>query len=260
MEMELLLRNARLPSPAPVVLGLFEALESGGAEDIARIVEADPALTVRLLHLANSAFYGPPPVTTVRDAIVRVGTMDVAALGLASEVMRIFRGIPKGRFSMTVFWQHSLWTACYSEALAPSASQRQSAPVWLCGLIHDVGKLLLARNAPTEYAEVLDRVGKDGVLLDVERDMLGFTHAQAGAELLKAWRLPPVLVECTARHHEPYVALDTPWAIVAAANDLANEDGDLAGLEGVTPESMQRVETEARQRHADFCQLFAEDL
>ena len=254
-----LLRNARLPSPAPVVLRLYEALESGGAEDIARIVEADPALTVRLLRLANSAFYGPPPVTTVRDAIIRVGTMDVAALGLASEVMRIFRGIPKGQFSMNDFWEHSLWTACYSEALAPSAARRQSAPIWLCGLLHDVGKLLLARNAPAEYAQVLDQVGTGVVLLDAERETLGFTHAQVGAELLETWRLPTILVESTARHHEPYVALDEPWSIVAAANDLANETGGLEELQGVTPESMKQVETEARELHASFCQLFRED-
>jgi putative nucleotidyltransferase with HDIG domain len=260
IEIGFLLRNARLPSPAPVVLSLYEALDNGSAEDIARIIEADPALAVRLLRLANSAFYAPSPVTTVRDAIVRVGTMDVAALGLASEVMRIFRGIPKGQFSMRDFWEHSLWTACYSEALAPSGSQRQSAPMWLCGLIHDVGKLLLARNAPAEYAEVLDRVGTDGVLLDVERETLGFTHAQAGAELLKTWRLPTLLVESTARHHEPYVALDAPWAIVAAANDVANETRDLKDLQGMTPESMQQVETEARERHASFRQLFTEDL
>ena len=255
-----LLRNARLPSPAPVVLRLYEAIESGGAEDIARIVEADPALTVRLLRLANSAFYGPLPVTTVRDAIIRVGTMDVAALGLASEVMRIFRGIPKGQFSMADFWEHSLWTACYSEALAPSGAHRQSVPMWLCGLLHDIGKLLLARNAPAEYAQVLDNVSMGVMLSDAETETLGFTHAQAGAELLKTWRLPTTLVEATMRHHEPYVALDAPWSIVAAANDLANEIGGLEHLQGVTPESMKLVEKEARELRTSFRQLFRENL
>ncbi len=258
--MEGLLRNARLPSPAPVVLRLYEVLESGGAEDVAQIIEADPALATRLLRMANAAFYAPPAVDSVRDAIVRMGTVDVAALVLASEVMRIFRGIPEGRFSMSVFWEHSLWTACYSEALASARPTRAAAPLWLCGLLHDIGTLLLARQASAAYATVLERVDAEVPLLEAERETLGFTHAQLGAELLRSWRLPAVLGECAARHHEPYASLDEPSAIVAAANALAKDAGEDNGLPGLSAERMRQVSTAAKERFAGYRELFARNL
>jgi putative nucleotidyltransferase with HDIG domain len=174
--------------------------------------------------------------------------------------MRIFRGIPAARFDPRGFWTHSLWTACYAEALATPASQGHSVPLWLCGLLHDIGKLVLARQAATEYAEVLDRVAKGEVPQDAERTVLGFTHAELGAELLAAWRLPALLVECAARHHDWIDRVDDPRSIVALANDLANQRGGWEGLPGMTAEKIQQVKTVARERYAGYRQLFSEVL
>lgn len=260
MDMGRLLENARLPSPAPVVLKLYEVLEQGGAEDIARVLEADPGLAARLLRLANSAFYAPPQVASVQEAVVRAGTLDVAALVLAIEVMRIFRGVPEARFSLRSFWEHSLWTACYSQTLGSAGTQRQAAPLWLCGLLHDIGRLLLARQAPEEYGALLEAVEAGQPLLTTERTLLGATHAAVGAQLLSKWRLPAVLVACAARHHDEYASLDAPWSIVAAANDLANNEGEAIDLPELTAEKAEEVKTEARARYAGFRQLFSEYL
>ncbi len=260
MEIGELLRNARLPSPSPVVLTLYDVLEGGDAEEIANTIASDPALAARLLRLANSAFYGPPPVATVREAVVRVGTLEVAALVLATEVMRIFYGIPEGRFSMQSFWAHSLQTACLSRVLARSASVPSPEPLWVCGLLHDIGRLLLARQVPLEYGEVLDRVEAGTPLVDAEQAILGFTHAQVGAALLRAWRLPEVLAQCAAQHHEPYTALTAAESVVAAANDLANGQEPSDGLPGLTAAATEQALGEAAQLYARYKKLFAEYL
>lgn len=260
MDIGHLLNDARLPSPAPVVLTLYEVLERGNAEDIARVIASDPALAARVLRLANSAFYGQSAVGSVREAVIRVGTVDVAALVLASEIMRLFRGIPGERFNMAQFWEHSLSTACYCQTLAPGAMQHESVSVWLCGLLHDIGKLLLARHCGAAYAKVLEQVDGGAFVLDAEQDVLGYTHAEVGEALLVAWRLPGDLATCAARHHDPYNALETHRAIVAAGNDLANGETAVGVRLDMTAEEIASVQTAANALYADYRQLFREYL
>ena len=160
MDIGQLVADAELPSPAPVVLTLYEAIETGGAEEIARIVESDAALTARLLRLANSAFYPATQVTNIRDAVVRVGILDLVGMVTASEVARIFYGIPGRLFSMHAFWEHSLMTACFSRVLSRCGPVSHLAPLWICGLLHDVGKLLLVRERPVELSNYPSSPGR----------------------------------------------------------------------------------------------------
>lgn len=260
MDLEHLLKDARLPSPAPVVLTLYARLEDGSAEDIAQVIEADPALAARLLRLANSAFYGSATIASVRDAVIRVGTTDVAALVLASEVMQLFRGIPQAQWNLQRFWEHSLLTACYGETLARAALKAPAVPVWLCGLLHDIGKLVLVRHYPTEYAQVLGQVEGGASLLDAERATFGHTHAAVGGMLLRAWRLPENLAVCAARHHDAYQAADTLWSIVAVANDLANGEGDIGDRLNMTAAEVEQLQEEAGALYDAYRQLFREHL
>lgn len=260
MDIDALLNTAKLPSPAPVVLTLYEQLEHGSAEDIAQLIEADPAIAARLLRLANSAFYGRSTVASIREAVIRVGIVDVAALVLATEVMQLFRGIPTERWNLQQFWEHSLLTACYSQTLAPPAIQAHGAPVWLCGLLHDIGRLLLARHCPTEYAQVLAETNAGVTLLDAEQATFGHTHAVVGAALLQAWEVPDDLAVCAARHHEPYAGTDAVWSIVAAANDLANDEKGIGGRLNMTAVEVADVQKAAGALYAGYRQLFSEQL
>lgn len=260
MDLEHLLKDARLPSPAPVVLTLYEYLEDGSAEDIAQVIEAEPAMAARLLRLANSAFYGTATVASVRDAVIRVGTTDVAALVLASEVMQLFRGIPEVWWNLQRFWEHSLWTACYGQTLARAAIPVPAVPVWLCGLMHDIGQLVLVRHYPTEYAQVLEQVEEGASLPEAELAAFGHTHAAVGGMLLRAWHLPDDLAVCATRHHDPYEAPDAPWSIVAAANDLANGEGDMGGRLNMTADDVVQLQQEAGALFEAYRQLFREHL
>ncbi|MDZ7752945.1 MAG: HDOD domain-containing protein [Gammaproteobacteria bacterium] len=258
MDIGQLVCSTRLPSPAPVVLKLFDEIESGGADDIARIIESDPAITARLLRLANSAFYVKTPVGSVREAVVRVGTLDVAGLVLSTEVVRIFRGISERAFSMETFWDHSLLTACYANALMRPGLQQKAAPIWVCGLLHDIGKLCLVRQAPNAYRTVLDRVEAGTPLLEAENEILGVTHAKIGGVLLQEWRLPAVLAACAEGHHAGYDGLDSPSSVVAAANEVANQEKEVKDLPGRTEAEAEQVTAGARRLYDGYRQLFSE--
>lgn len=260
IELRRLFNDAKLPSPAPVVLTLYARLERGSADEIAQVIESDPGLAARVLRLANSAFYGRMSVASVRDAIVRVGTIDVAALVLASEVMQVFRGIPRERLNLQQFWEHSLLVACYAQTLAPARRKSSVAPVWLCGLLHDIGKLALVRHCPTEYSGVLARVDAGASLLDAEQAVFGCTHAAVGGALLRAWRLPEELAACALRHHDAYRLRDSQWAIVAAGNDLANDEADIRGRLDMSADDVAALQQEAGALYDAYRQLFGGHL
>ena len=260
VDIDRLIWEAKLPSPSPVVLALYDALENGGAEEIAHIIESEPALAARLLRLANSAFYGASPVATVREAVVKVGTTEVAALVLSTEIMRIFYGIPERRFNMQSFWEHSLQTACFSRVLSRFSPVAQLAPLWMCGLLHDIGKLLLVRRLPIEYGDVLKDI-EDGVpALEAEMENLGTTHTEVGGRLLKSWKLPELFAACASRHHETFTDLVTPESIVGAANALTNQERKATDVPGVTETGAEHLLQEVGQLYESYRQLFAEYL
>lgn len=260
MDIERLIGTARLPSPSHVVLTLYDALENDGAEEIGRIIGSDPGLTARLLRLANSAFYGVSTVGTVREAIVKVGTTELVGLVFSTEVMRIFYSVPEGRFGMQAFWEHSLRTACLSRVLSSFGKVSYLAPLWVGGLLHDIGRLFLVRHAPIEYADVLDHIDKGVPSLEAEQELFGFTHAQAGGQLLQAWGLPELFATCAAHHHDPFTALETPQSIVAAANRLAHRELGDPDLPGLPEAERERVQLAAGQLYERYRQLFAEYL
>ncbi len=260
MDIGSLLQNVRLPSPAPVVLELYQVLDHGGAAEIAKIIESDTALSARLLRLANSAFYPQSPVATVRNAVLRVGAVDVAALVVTTEVVNCFHGISEAQLSLSAFWEHSLRTACFSRVLSESDPATCVAPLWMCGLLHDVGKLLLLRQAPAEYAQVLARTDEGIPLLEAEVEQLGFTHAEAGEQLFRLWCFPEVISTCVGRHHVVHDALTTSEAIVAAANELANEALSPATTAALEALDGDQIGVDAQALYQSYQQLFSEYL
>lgn len=257
MDIGRLIRNAKLPSPAPVMMAIFDAMEHRGAEDMARILEADPALCARLLKLANSAYYGQRSVNTVQAAIVKVGTIEVTRLIVSTEVMQLFAGIPAWRFNLQAFWEHSLRTACLSSNLSRLGAVAHLAPLWLYALLHDVGKLLLLRAVPVEYADVLNDREQGASLLEAEQHRLGCTHAEVGGELFHAWHLPEGFVRCARHHHEDFVDLNTPESIVSVANRLEHQEMEVTDLPGLDLADPGRLLDESEQMYAGYRKLFA---
>lgn len=175
-----------------VVIRINELIDSGEATntELERVILNDPALTAKLLKFANSSYFGlSGKVETVLRAISIIGHKELRNMVIASSVTATFKGIPSDLVNMDTFWYHSVTCGVTARLLASSVNSRER--FFIAGLLHGVGRLILFSQFPKESAKVLDcaNQGVDAVI-DAERKVFGFTHAQLGAELLKQWRLP----------------------------------------------------------------------
>lgn len=195
--------------------------------DIARTVSQDPSFTVRLLRIANSAFYGlSSTVDTVSKAVSIIGTGQIRNLALATSVANSFTGLPNTLVSMEHFWRHSLCCALLARLLAKRTGGCDADAVFTAALLHDIGELVIFNRMPEQAREALLMVLDSADELPVhiaEQQVMGFDHSHVGAELAKQWQLPPMLCECIAHHHNVGAAQHFPRevALVHVANILA---------------------------------------
>ncbi len=196
--------------------------------DISDIISGDPSLTTRLLRLVNSAFYGfPSKIDTVSRALLAVGTNQLRDLALATSVMSLFKGIPAGLVSMESLWRHSV--ACGLAAKMLSTARRREANMerfFTAGIIHDIGRLVIYKMMPDAAQEMIlrCRVNNEPLYL-VEKEVIGFDHADLGRALVQLWNLPASLEEMIACHHSPSEARLYPVeaCVVHIADYIAHE-------------------------------------
>ncbi|HEB96619.1 MAG TPA: HDOD domain-containing protein [Sedimenticola thiotaurini] len=248
--LEGVLQGARLPSMPHVLLEIYDLLHSevAGVEQIVALLESDTGLAARTLRLANSACYGrAEPVSRVARAVLRVGPFDLWWLLFTTEVKNLFFGIDSRLMNMELFWRHSLFTACASREISGWHQIGRPGDLFVAGLLHDVGKLLLLQRMPVEYGALLADTDDAATLVQRERGEFGFTHAQAGGRLLAHWRMPELLVAAASRHHDASPGDGGP-AVVALANRLAHEVLD--ERPAASPETVEPALVEAAQ--ADY--------
>jgi len=193
----------------PVAPGVMRELERllasprANARDVACVVARDPALTAKVLQLANSAFFGEAhQVASVATAVSYLGIEALAELVRTPGVFDTTGGIeiPLGS-SVDAMQAHALETALVARALAP-ADKRDLA--FTAGLLHDIGRIVLGARTPDKLMAITQTAHATGQpVYTVERATLGTTHADVGAHLLAMWGIPLAIVEAVACHHEP---------------------------------------------------------
>jgi len=194
------------------------------ADKLLAVIEKDPALTANLLKLCNSAYYGRKrEVGSVKEALVMLGNRTVITLAFATSMGKVLRGdLAAYGLGKEDLWRHALATACGAALVAVDlglAAQRDRA--FTAGLVHDIGKMLLNRLL-LKRLEWSTATAADS-FVEIEREVLGFDHAEAGAALAEAWHFPTPLVAAIRHHHEPAApaGADPIVTAVRAANLLA---------------------------------------
>ena len=197
---------------------------------IAKIVEDDVGISAKVLQLVNSAFFGlPRDVSNVTTAVTYLGTNILQHLVLSLEVLRTFqpqKAIPG--FSIEGFSRHSHMVAQIA-ARIPKKGALPGAVV-VAGLLHDVGKLVIAERTPDHFARAITGAKTEKrPLFEVEEELIGVSHAEVGAYLLSMWGLPYPVVEAVAHHHHPERVPHSQLDMITAvhlANTVAHECSD----------------------------------
>jgi putative nucleotidyltransferase with HDIG domain len=201
---------------------------NSSAADIGKVISNDAALTARLLRIVNSAFYGfPARIETVSRAITIVGNEELRDLVFASTVAGIFEDLPSDLVDIESFWRHSVYCGIVSRIIAKKRRVLHNERLFVAGLLHDIGRLVIAFKMPEQYRRVQQYVQEHDVPLhDAEAQVLGFDHTRIGAELMKAWSLPQSHQMATANHHTPSHA--DGYTLEASIVYLANMITELA--------------------------------
>lgn len=243
------------------------------ASDIGKIVSSDAALTARLLRIVNSAFYGfPARIETVSRAITIVGNRELRDLVFAATVAGIFEKVSSDLIDIESFWRHSVYCGIVSRIIAKRCRVLHKERLFVAGLIHDIGRLVIAFKMPDQCRLVLQHMKEHNVPLhEAEQAILGFDHTQVGEELMKAWSLPQSHQMATANHHTPKQANEYTLeaSIVYLANaitemaeagthdmdDLESVPQDIWELTQVSQDDVEDILIEARDQFIDALSL-----
>jgi putative nucleotidyltransferase with HDIG domain len=205
-----LLREVKVLPPSPQVLPkVLDALhhEQTTLEEVGDLIALDPALAAKLLHYCNSVYFaGREPVASVPEAIGRVGFQTIFSLVSAVTGSKSFN-LPDGsRLDGAQLWRHSLTTAFGCKFIAEDIGE-DSNLLFIAGLLHDIGRVVLAQAKGVEYGQLLLTAASTGANATAcEKTAYGFTHAEVGAGLMETWKLPALLVQGVRFHHQPAAA------------------------------------------------------
>ncbi|MFG0316993.1 MAG: HDOD domain-containing protein [Planctomycetota bacterium JB042] len=234
-----------LPSPAGVGMNILRLTQTDDftAEDLARTIQSDPALTGRIIKMANSAATaGVVQITSVSEAVVRLGVRTVRNVALGFSLVSSYRKGKCQSFDYPAYWSSSLARAVAAQALARELRLIQPAEAYICGLLSGIGRLALASVHPKSYSELLDRLGRHVVgapLAEAEREVFGIDHHEIAAAMLADWKLPEAHSQALAVYHQPIaedvegsramVALRTVLRVVSPIADIfLSEQGEHA--------------------------------
>jgi putative nucleotidyltransferase with HDIG domain len=219
----------KLPPLNSTVMRISELLrdQNISTRKLAEAVGFDPLLAARLLKMANSCLYSRKKATTsIEQAINAVGLKalyDIVMLGaMADGFAKEIRTLAYGR----VMWEHSIAVGLLARSLSDILNIRGTEEAFLCGLLHDIGKILLLKGDPAKFELLVENKPEVAMLHD-EETVFGLTHAEVGAYVTHKWGLPEVVCSTIMHHHTPERATVSTVItnIVNVADLIANING-----------------------------------
>ncbi|MEJ2657649.1 MAG: HDOD domain-containing protein [Desulfobacterales bacterium] len=217
-------KEIKLPEMPSTAFELNEIVEdpTASAHSIAEVVNRSPSLATLLLKIVNSSFYGfPSKINNISRAVTIIGTREITGLALGLSIVKAFKDIPKKVLDMSSFLKHSIACGIISRILAAKKNMPQTEQMFVSGLLHDVGRLIIYRYFPDQAMTVLSLAAKsDNVLYRQEDSFLGGNHTLIGKYLLKEWKLPLELENNIFFHHNPSAAPDPLKAAIIHLADI----------------------------------------
>jgi HD-like signal output (HDOD) protein len=255
---EVVNRCTVLPSVPALYSEITEVLQNPetDVETIGAIVVKDPAMTAKILKLVNSSFFGlGHEISNPNEAVAYLGTDTIKSLALFTHAFSQYQPVRIEGFSVEALWSHSLKAGAAAKAVAALtiADRKLADESYVAGLLHDVGKLVLASNLTEQYAQAVGLARKEKIpMAAAERQVFQVDHADIGGFLLGLWGLPVPIVEAIALHHKPESAIQqtfSPLTALHIGNALGSlEHTAIAGVPatGLNVEYLKALQLETR--------------
>ncbi len=227
-----------LPPLPAVAMRVMEVAQNpkSSAADLARVVSADPALSARVLRVANSAAYSRSRVvTSIQEALVVLGFTQARNVAISSAVAGAYA--PDALhilFRLDAFWRHSIAVAFKSSEIAEQmrgAGAPDAPSAFTTGILHNIGWLALFHADPAGVDQtVAESIRSNLPMEQIEREQLGYDHASLGAALARQWQLPALIIEAIAHHHDDEPQTGSLAAVIAQADRYCQANGVYPGF------------------------------
>jgi putative nucleotidyltransferase with HDIG domain len=203
--------------------------EDVSIKKLAQVIEKDQAMTVRILRIANSAFYGTlSRVSSIDHALVILGIAEIKSILMAFSIRDFFRNAKGNSFDRNRFWKHAVICSQVAKYLARYFKIPSDETLFLSGLIHDMGKVVFDQYFHEEFVKIVAFINENHVTFsEAEKQVIGVTHYQVAAKLLQQWQFPQKVVMQVFYHHAPWH--DTGESIGSIIVYLANLLTKMAG-------------------------------
>ncbi len=220
-----------VPTLPVIYQELFQKMQDPdvGVPQIAELITQDQALSAKILHLVNSAFYGySKQIKTISRAVVILGFRAVRSAALAISVFDYFNDEESDSIDMLDFWKHSIAVAGICKVMAKELGINQQEEAFIVGLLHDVGKLIEKRYFSEDFREVCTVAQEQHLSwYECEKALFQVHHATIGKAIFRAWNFPPSVVDAVQFHHQPSASVKVPQltALVHLADVMSYQIG-----------------------------------
>ena len=241
-----------LPPLPNIVVKLLHASRdpSVSTREMVELIKHDPALTIKVLRLCNSSYYGlPRKINSIQEALVYIGTDTLVNFVLAGCLSTFYQqaqngyGLEKGEL-----WRHSVGCAIACQCIAEASEDGVTGLAFTAGLIHDIGKVILNDEVGNELPAILAIVENERIAFnEAEVKVFGFSQTRAGALLARHWNLPEALIDAIEHHQQPSNAKQSPKLVaqVHLGNILCLSFGIGVGNDGLAysfePQTLETV-------------------
>ena len=202
---KLIENNLQLPSPPAIAVNILNAVKKDEAPltALGDVIAKDPALTAKMLKIANSGmFYPKGNITNIQRAMVALGTDVIKNIALSFVITSDYQNNKGSGFNMVHFWRQSVAAAVSAELLARELKQ-QSENIFVTALLKDIGILVLSQEKGNIYNRLISDVADNGLLAKAEHKLFGFDHSQVGYALLSHWQIAENICEPILYHTNP---------------------------------------------------------
>jgi len=217
-------KDLKMPEIPSIVLELNEILSNplSTADNLAQVVSKSPSLTAVLLRIVNSSYYGfTSRIDTITRAVTMIGTREISSLALVICTISVFKHIPRETLDMHAFLRHSFTCGLISRMMAANRNIRETEQLFVSGLLHDIGRLVVYSYFPQAAKSLLIHCqNTERMLLDEETRFLGYTHTDISRFLLQEWNFPSQIEDSIFYHHDPMASNDPIQATIVHLSDI----------------------------------------